>query len=112
MLLSDIPESSTPTTPLVAINPFDTPNERIHNPTDLDSPRPAAAFGYAGPEWRGGGGRVDNLDQPSTPPLTNRTRRALPDKWWRAVWAWGADLDGGHDDEQDGGQAGRTNPFE
>jgi hypothetical protein len=72
-------------------------------------------FDYAGPTWRGGAGvaaeaeegnaRGNNSDQ-------SRMRRVLPDKWWKALCAWGADLDGGHDDQEDGGQAGRTNPFE
>lgn len=90
------------------INPFDTPYERIHRSSasiaDPNSPEPT--FGYAGPAWHGGGGTTNAQQEP------NRLRRVLPDKWWKALCAWGADLDGGHDNQEDGGQGGRTNPFE
>jgi len=79
--------------------------------TDSNSPDPG--FDYAGPTWRGGAAAAeegnangnDNGEQ-------SRLRKVLPDKWWKALCAWGSDLDGGHENQDDGGQAGRTNPFE
>lgn len=63
--------------------------------SSVDSPVDGAGnFGYAGPGWRGGATQVD-----PTPPRK--------EKWWHALCAWGADLDGG-----DSKQAGRTNPME
>ena len=106
------PISSTHNQP---VNPFDPPFERIHRSSrslhaDPNSPEPA--FGYAGPAWRGGGGASRAVESPSDAQEHSRLRRVLPDRWWKALCAWGADLDGGHDEQEDGGQGGRTNPFE
>ncbi|KAK1925042.1 hypothetical protein DB88DRAFT_539817 [Papiliotrema laurentii] len=62
-------------------------------------------YGYVGAQWRGGAA----AGSPAQP----KARRAQGDKWWHALCAWGADLDGGHGDANEAGdQAGRTNPFE
>lgn len=97
------------------VNPFDQPFERIHRSSSslhADPNTAEPAFGYAGPGCRGGGG-ANGISGPTVEaPEQSRLRRVLPDKWWKALCAWGADLDGGHDEQEDGGQGGRTNPFE
>lgn len=108
---STLPTNSHP------VNPFDPPFERIHRSSSslhADHNTPEPAFGYAGPGWRGGAGAgATGATGPAVEPQEqSRLRRALPDKWWKALCAWGADLDGGHDEQEDGGQGGRTNPFE
>ncbi|KAK8869802.1 hypothetical protein IAR55_000370 [Kwoniella newhampshirensis] len=71
----------------------------------LASPTDGVGFSYGGPTWRGG----QAVQQEDGSPHSSRL---VGDKWWHALCAWGADLDGGHDDEVQGRQAGRTNPFE
>ncbi|WWC61118.1 uncharacterized protein I303_103696 [Kwoniella dejecticola CBS 10117] len=67
----------------------------------LTSPTDGVGFAYGGPTWRGGQAvQQQEEEQPK------------PDKWWHALCAWGSDLDGGHESNQQGGQVGRTNPFE
>nr|XP_019013549.1 uncharacterized protein I206_01619 [Kwoniella pini CBS 10737]OCF52330.1 hypothetical protein I206_01619 [Kwoniella pini CBS 10737] len=67
----------------------------------LTSPTDGVGFAYGGPTWRGG-------------QAVQQQEEELPkaDKWWHALCAWGSDLDGGHESNQQGGQVGRTNPFE
>ncbi len=57
------------------------------------------SYGYVGPAWRGGA-----ASQVGATPEGG-------DKWWHALCAWGSDLDGADENDQSG-QAGRTNPFE
>ncbi|WVW83060.1 hypothetical protein I302_105077 [Kwoniella bestiolae CBS 10118] len=70
-----------------------------HSP--LTSPTDGPGFAYGGPTWRGGQA-VQQQEE----------RQHKPDRWWHALCAWGSDLDGGYDTNQQGGQVGRTNPFE
>ncbi len=58
------------------------------------------SYGYVGPSWRGGGAAQQGHAQPEA-----------GEKWWHALCSWGSDLDGDGENEP-GGQAGRTNPFE
>jgi len=82
----------TPTSPKKS--PFADPQHARHESTSTAPGSPS--YGYAGAEWRGG---------------ANAAPR--PEKWWHALCSWGSDLDGGHDDVNEGrNQAGRTNPFE
>ncbi|KAK6902955.1 hypothetical protein L486_08302 [Kwoniella mangroviensis CBS 10435] len=67
----------------------------------LTSPIDGPGFAYGGPTWRGGQAVQQQEEE-------NRKS----DKWWHALCAWGSDLDGGYDANQQGGQVGRTNPFE
>jgi len=81
----------------------------IQSPTDGEG----FTYGYAGAGWRGGAGAVpptgpDGALAVGPPPKPPRGER-----WWHALCSWGDDLDGGHDDQNEGrNQAGRTNPFE
>jgi hypothetical protein len=78
--------------------------------TEGNSPDPG--FDYAGPAWNGGAAAAEEGNANGNGAEQSRLRKVLPDKWWKALCAWGSDLDGGHDNQDDGGQAGRTNPFE
>jgi hypothetical protein len=99
---------AAPDKPKPYANPFvHRSSASIH--VDPNSPDPG--FDYAGPTWRGGEGAAAE-EGARNPSEQSRLRRVLPDKWWKALCAWGPDLDGGHDNQDDGGQAGRTNPFE
>ncbi|WWD15925.1 hypothetical protein CI109_100349 [Kwoniella shandongensis] len=71
----------------------------------LASPTDGVGFSYSGPTWRGGQAVQQDDGTAQLPP-----RRV--EKWWHALCAWGSDLDGGHGDQVQGRQAGRTNPFE
>ncbi|WWC90013.1 uncharacterized protein L201_004943 [Kwoniella dendrophila CBS 6074] len=70
-----------------------------HSP--LSSPTDGVGFAYGGPTWRGGQAVQQQEEEPPK-----------PDRWWHALCAWGSDLDGGHESNRQGGQVGRTNPFE
>ncbi|WVR05227.1 hypothetical protein IAU60_002239 [Kwoniella sp. DSM 27419] len=69
----------------------------------LVSPTDEAGFAYGGPTWRGG--QASRAQEGDAPPQGG-------EKWWHALCAWGTDLDGGHEGNGRGNQAGRTNPFE
>jgi len=128
---------ATPTSPSSTVLLHGNARQNASTPTLPDQPQPYAnpfnqnhhrssasiqadpGFDYAGPTWRGGAGAGVGTGAAAEEGNANgsnndqgRMRRVLPDKWWKALCAWGADLDGGHDDQEDGGQAGRTNPFE
>ncbi|WVO13909.1 hypothetical protein L204_101533 [Cryptococcus depauperatus] len=87
--------------PLPATSPLPIKQSVLISPAT--SPTEETGFSYGGPTWRGGQAVQQHEEAP----------RKGPDRWWHALCAWGNDLDGGHDvKEGNGGQAGRTNPFE
>ena len=67
-------------------------------------------YGYAGPSWRGGAGARAEIGA-GAPAGGGAPPRKPMERWWQALCGWGADLDGGVENP-DGGQSGRTNPFE
>lgn len=72
-----------------------------HSPVDQ-------GFSYNGPGWRGGGAGA-GADQAQY----GNVKQPVRERWWHALCSWGSDLDGGHEEgNRQGGQAGRTNPFE
>ncbi|GMK59477.1 hypothetical protein CspeluHIS016_0800830 [Cutaneotrichosporon spelunceum] len=80
-------------------DPFNSPSPSMTSSSPFADPvplPPATPDGYVGPGWRGGAA--------SAKPAPRKER------WWHSLCAWGADLDGG--DNNQAGQAGRTNPME
>ncbi|EIW69480.1 hypothetical protein TREMEDRAFT_62341 [Tremella mesenterica DSM 1558] len=72
------------------------------------APLDTDVVGYAGPSWRGGAAIQDQGVAQDVQDVNVGTG----EKWWHALCSWGSDVDGGHGNDQLGGQAGRTNPFE